>query len=89
MGGYNPLNINEFLEQSHLVQATLADAAGTTQKTISELANKAGRTNLPTGCRIEQATLGLVTVEEVPLHPEDEAALRYLRPNGPPKRRPQ
>jgi hypothetical protein len=81
------LNINEFLEQSHLVQATLAQAAGTTQKTISELANRVGTTTLPVACRIEEATLGLVTAEEVPLHPDDSAALRYLRPNGPPKRR--
>ncbi len=79
------MKLRAFLGQSNLSQTGLAELAQTTQKTISLLVNEEGATNVATAARIEQATLGLVQAGEVPLHPEDKAALLYLRPNGPRK----
>jgi hypothetical protein len=81
------MTLADFLGNSVLSQTGFARMAATTQKTISELASGTGRTNLATGVRIERASLGLVTVDEIPLHDEDAEALKHLRPNGPRKPR--
>jgi len=74
------LKIAQLLDDSHLTQTRLAELAGTSQKTISELASEVGKAALALAVRIELASFGLVSADEVPLYEEDRAALEHLRP---------
>jgi len=73
------VDIDAFLLENDWTEEQLAGAARSTQSTINRLRRKALEAGLELSLRIEAATGGKVTAEEVPMTRETRQALTVVR----------